>query len=71
MAWPPAFIQPVFAKDVEAKATQVATLMRNMDITADDLGAFSYSVVIDGKDATAVAAEWIAANADRVAAWLK
>jgi glycine betaine/proline transport system substrate-binding protein len=56
---------------VEAKAPQVATLMRNMDITADDLGAFSYSVVIDGKDATAVAAEWIAANADRVAAWLK
>jgi glycine betaine/proline transport system substrate-binding protein len=71
MAWPPAFIQPVFAKDVEAKAPQVATLMRNMDNTADDKGAFSYSVLIDGKDATAVAAEWIAANADRVAAWLK
>jgi glycine betaine/proline transport system substrate-binding protein len=42
-----------------------------MDITADDLGAFSYSVVIDGKDAGAVAAEWITANPDRVAAWLK
>jgi glycine betaine/proline transport system substrate-binding protein len=71
MAWPPAFIQPVFAKDIEANAPQVAALMRSMDITADDLGAFSYSVVIDGKDAGAVAAEWITANPDRVAAWLK
>jgi glycine betaine/proline transport system substrate-binding protein len=71
MAWPPAFIQPAFAKDVEAKAPQFAALMRNMDITADELGAFSYAVVIDGKDAAAVASEWIAANPDRVAAWLK
>jgi glycine betaine/proline transport system substrate-binding protein len=71
MAWPPAFIQPVFAKDIEAKAPQVATLMRNIDITSDELGAFSYSVVIDGKDAAVVASEWIAANPDRVAAWLK
>ena len=71
MAWPPAFIQPVFAKDTEANAPQVATLMRNIDITSDELGAFSFSVVIDGKDAAVVASEWIAANPDRVAAWLK
>lgn len=71
MAWPPAFIQPVFAKEVEAKAPQVATLMRNMDISADELGAFSYAVVIDGKDAAVVASDWIAANPDRVAGWLK
>ena len=71
MAWPPAFIQPVFAKEVEAKAPQVAALMRNMDISADELGAFSYAVVIDGKDAAVVASDWIAANADRVAGWLK
>jgi glycine betaine/proline transport system substrate-binding protein len=71
MAWPPAFIQPVFAKDVETKSPQVATLMRSIDISADELGAFSYAVVIDGKDAAVVASEWIAANPDRVAAWLK
>ena len=71
MAWPPAFIQPVFAKEMDTAAPQVAALMRNMDITADELGAFSYSVVIDGKDAAAVAAEFIVANPDRVTAWLK
>jgi glycine betaine/proline transport system substrate-binding protein len=71
MAWPPASIRPVFAKALETKAPQVASLIRNMDITADELGAFSYAVVIDKKDAAAVAAQWIAANPDRVAAWLK
>jgi glycine betaine/proline transport system substrate-binding protein len=71
MAWPPAFIQPVFAKEMDSAAPQVASLMRNIDITADELGAFSYSVVIDGKDAAVVASEWIAANPDRVSAWLK
>lgn len=71
MAWPPAFIQPAFAKDMETAAPQVAALMKNMDISADELGAFSYSVVIDGKDAAAVAADWIAANPDRLGAWLK
>lgn len=45
--------------------------MRNMDISADELGAFSYAVVIDGKDPAVVASDWIAANPDRVAGWLK
>jgi glycine betaine/proline transport system substrate-binding protein len=71
MAWPPAYIQPVFAKDMDTASPQVAGLMRNIDITSDELGAFSYAVVIDGKDAAVVAQEWIAANPDRVAAWLK
>jgi glycine betaine/proline transport system substrate-binding protein len=71
MAWPPAFIQPVFAKEMDTAAPQVAAMMRNMDITADELGAFSYAVVIDGKDAAVVAQEWIAANPDRVTAWLR
>jgi glycine betaine/proline transport system substrate-binding protein len=42
-----------------------------MDLSSDDLGAFSYAVVVDGKDAAKVAADWIAANSDRVTAWLK
>lgn len=71
MAWPPAYIQPVFAKALDQTAPQVATLMRNMDVSADELGAFSYSVVVDGKDPAVVASEWIAANPGRVDAWLK
>jgi glycine betaine/proline transport system substrate-binding protein len=71
MAWPPAAIQPAFATALDTSAPQVASLMRSIDISADELGAFSYAVVIDGKDAAAVAAEWIAANPDRVTAWLQ
>ena len=46
-------------------------MLRNMDLSSADLGAFAYSVVIDGTDAAQVAADWMAANPDRVTAWLK
>jgi glycine betaine/proline transport system substrate-binding protein len=71
MAWPPAFIQPAFARGMDTSSPQVAALLRAMDVSADELGAFSYAVVIDGKDPAQVAADWIAANPDRVTAWLK
>lgn len=71
MAWPPAAIQPVFATSLDIAAPLVSGLMRNIDISADELGAFSYAVVIDGQNAATVAAEWIAANPDRVTAWLQ
>ena len=31
----------------------------------------TFSVIVDGKDPALVASEWIAANPDRVTAWLK
>ena len=71
MAWAPAFIQPAFSVGINDTAPQVAALLRNMDLSSEDLGAFSFSVVVDGKDAAQVAAEWVAANPDRVTAWLK
>ena len=71
MAWAPAYIQPAFSTSIGQSAPQVAAMLRNMDLSSDDLGAFSYAVVIGGKDAAQVAADWIAANPDRVKAWLK
>ena len=71
MAWAPAFIQPAFSSSLDETAPQVASMLRNMDLSSDDLGAFSFSVIVDGKDAAQVAADWIAANPDRVTAWLK
>ncbi len=71
MAWAPAFIQPAFSADLNASKPQVASMLRNMDLSSADLGAFAFSVVVDGKDAATVATEWIAANPARVTAWLK
>ena len=71
MAWPSAYIQPAFSVGLNEKAPQVASMLRNMDLSSDDLGAFAFSVVVDGKDAATVAADWIAANPGRVTAWLK
>ena len=71
MAWPTAYIQPAFSVGLNEKAPQVASMLRNIDLSSAELGAFSFSVVVDGKDAALVAADWIAANPDRVTAWLK
>ena len=71
MAWPTAYIQPAFTVGLNDTSPQVASMLRNMDLSSEDLGAFSYSVVVDGKDAAQAAADWIAANPDRVTAWLK
>jgi len=71
MAWPAAFIQPVFATAVGKTAPQVASMLQKMDLTADELGTFSHSVVVGGKDAATVAKEWVAANPARVTGWLK
>jgi glycine betaine/proline transport system substrate-binding protein len=71
MAWAPVFIHPAFSIGLNETAPQVASMMRTMDLSADDLGAFSYSVIVDGKDPAVVASEWITANPDRVTAWLK
>ena len=70
-SWAPAFIQPAFSADLNAAKPQVAAMLRNMDLSSADLGAFAFSVVVDGKDAATVATEWIAANPARVTAWLK
>ena len=71
MGWAPVFIQPAFSGGLNDSAPQVASMLRNMDLSSADLGAFSFSVVVDGKDAAQVAADWVAANPDRVTAWLK
>ena len=70
MDCPPAYIQPAFSVGLNEAAPQVASMLRNMDLSSDDHGAFSFSVVVDDKGAAQVAADRIAANPDCVTAWL-
>lgn len=71
MAWPAAFIQPAYAATLKDSQPKVAALLDQMDLTADDLSAFTYAVVVDKKDAAKTASDWIAANGNRVSGWLK
>jgi hypothetical protein len=62
MALPTACVQPAFSVSQNDTAPQVASMLRNMDLSSEDLGALSYSVGVDGKDEAQAAADWIAAN---------
>ena len=71
MAWPKATIQPAYSVTLKDSQPQVASLLDHMDLTADDLSAFTYAVVVDKKEPQTAAKDWIAANGDRVSGWLK
>ena len=71
MAWPKVFIQPVYSAELKDIQPRVAALLDNIDLTGDELSAFTYAVVVDKKEAAAAAKVWIAANGDRVSGWLK
>lgn len=71
MALPTQSIQPVYAKTLLRAHPLVAGLMRNMDISRDDISGFSYEVVINKKDPAEFARTWVASHAQRVADWLR
>ena len=71
MAWPPQRIQPIYTKQFAEQYPGPASLVSKMDLTREDLSSFAYEIVIDKRDATEFAQDWIARRRDRVAAWLR
>ena len=69
-SWPIAYVQPVYAKSLEKEFPQAALILKNFNLTADILNAWSYSVVVEKKSPEDVAHEWVAKNDDIVNGWL-
>ncbi len=71
MAWPAATVQPVFASSLAESHPEAARVMENIDLSADDLSGFTYSLVIDKKDPEAFARNWVDENLERTVGWLE
>lgn len=69
VSWPPIFIHLAFAKSLETDYPAVASMLRNVDFTTDMISEMTYELVINGKEADAFAAEWVAAHEDQVLGW--
>lgn len=69
VAWPPLTIHVAYATSLETDYPAVAAMLSNVDFTTDTLSELTYQLVIEGKDAAAYAAEWVAANEDQVLGW--
>ena len=69
-AWKPADIQLAWSTSLEERAPEVITLLENFKPTDDIVADWTYQMVVEGKDESQVAQEWIAENRETVDRWL-
>lgn len=62
-------VQIAYSKSLEGRSPAITELLKNIKLTGDDVSNFAFQIE-GGKDASAVAKEWVAANSDRVDGWL-
>lgn len=70
VAWDLAYLHVHYAKSLEDSHPDVANMLSNVKFDTDTVSAMTYALVIDGKDPTAFAEEWVAANEDAVLGWM-
>lgn len=63
-------VHTVVTTELRDKAPDVYRLMKNMVVGEDDANALMLRVDVDGEEITAVAADWISQNQDKIDQWL-
>ena len=63
-------VQIAWSKSLQDRSPAIAEFFSNFGLNADDVSSFAYEISGKGRDAEEVAREWVAANPDRVDAWL-
>ena len=63
-------VQIAWSKSLEERSPAIAEFFANFALTADDVSGLAFEVSANGRDPAEVAKEWVAANSDRVDAWL-
>lgn len=63
------FIHPAFAADLDETFPEVRALVESLDLDADTLSEMSYALVVERQEPGAFAADWAAANEDRIDRW--
>jgi glycine betaine/proline transport system substrate-binding protein len=69
--WADSSLSVGYATSLAERQPTVASLLGNIQFEAADIAAMSYAVEVEGKSPEAFAGEWIKANAERIAGWLK
>ena len=63
-------VQIAWSNSLQDRSPAIAEFFERFSLTADDVSGFAYEISGNGREASEVASEWIAANPDRVDAWL-
>lgn len=70
VAWDLAYLHVHYAKSLEDSHPNVANMLSNVKFDTDQVSDMTFALVIDKKDPTAYAEEWVAANEDAVLGWM-
>ena len=63
-------VQIAWSLSLEDRSPAIAEFLSKFSLEANDVSSFAYEVSGKGRDPADVARDWIAANPDRVDAWL-
>ena len=63
-------VQIAWSKSLAGRSPAIAEFFENFSLQADDVSNFAFEISGKGRDPADVAKEWVAANPDRVDAWL-
>lgn len=69
--WAESSLSVGYASALAERLPAVAGLLAGIQFDGADIAAMSYAVEVERKPPADVAKEWVAANADRIAGWLK
>ena len=71
VAWDLAYLHVHYATALEKDHPEVAAMLKNIQLTTDQVSAMTYAVVVDKKDPAEFAEEWTKANASVIDSWMK
>ena len=63
-------VQIAWSNSLEGRSPAIAEFFANFELTADDVSSLAFEISANGREPADVAAEWVAANSDRVDAML-
>jgi len=69
VAWPPSFFHINYSSKLAEERPEVAAFLDAIRLDVDTVSEMTYALIVERRDPDAFAAEWIAANQDRVDAW--
>lgn len=71
VAWDNAYLYVHYATSLEKGFPEVANMLKNIQLTTDQVSQMTYALVVDKKDAGEYAKEWTKANSAVVDSWMK
>ena len=63
-------MQIAWSKSLADRSPAIAEFFERFSLEADDVSNFAYEISGKGREPADVAKEWVAANSERVDAWL-